>query len=154
MDKEITRLFKNLKAFDFLVGMSFGAAVGLVLFCYLVPHGPKAISMLRHYSQYTQTLKNKKVFGKMDASSTLHAGMRNDAMDMGGINPYMMSSITSEKQFLHDMELHHESAVLMAQQVLTLKSLHQEVEKLANDILNAQTKEIADMKAWGAKWGY
>jgi uncharacterized protein (DUF305 family) len=67
-------------------------------------------------------------------------------------NPYMMGKITSERQFLQEMKLHHESAVQMAQQVLLLQSLHPEVKKLANDIITAQTTEIKMIKDWLAAW--
>lgn len=67
-------------------------------------------------------------------------------------NPYMMGKITSERQFLQEMKLHHESAVQMAQQVLLLPPLHPEVKKLANDIIAAQTTEIKMIKDWLAAW--
>lgn len=43
----IISLFKNLESFGFLFGMAFGSAIGLVLFSYLVPSGPKMIGMYR-----------------------------------------------------------------------------------------------------------
>jgi uncharacterized protein (DUF305 family) len=46
------------------------------------------------------------------------------------------------------MILHHESAVVMAKQVLTVPGIHTEVRTLAHQIIEAQNKEISDMKKW------
>ena len=59
----------------------------------------------------------------------------------------MMSEIKSEKQFLEEMVLHHQTAIVMSQQVLKL-SPRREIKNLANDIINAQTTEIKMMKDW------
>jgi uncharacterized protein (DUF305 family) len=74
---------------------------------------------------------------------------------------HMMGSMTSDligktgdnfdKTFLSGMIVHHEGAVAMAE--LALKNAkHQEIKDLANAIIAAQNKEIADMKAWQKKW--
>lgn len=68
-------------------------------------------------------------------------------MNMNSNNPYVMSPIKSEKDFLSQMVLHHESAVIMAQDVLKLNP-SDKVKKLAEDIISAQTKEIEMMKGW------
>ena len=67
-------------------------------------------------------------------------------------NPYMMGKITSERQFLQQMKLHHEAAVVMAQQVLLIRTIRPEIKKLANDIVSAQTTEIRMMKDWLSAW--
>ncbi len=56
-----------------------------------------------------------------------------------------------DKQFLSEMIEHHEGAVVMAQQVLAT-SKRPELIKLANDIISAQTTEIAAMKSWQTNW--
>lgn len=56
-----------------------------------------------------------------------------------------------DQAFLKEMIVHHEGAVVMAQQVLAT-SKRPELIKLANDIISAQTKEIAQMKEWQKAW--
>lgn len=56
-----------------------------------------------------------------------------------------------DKEFLDQMIVHHEGAVAMAQKVLEV-SKRPELIKLANDIIKAQTAEIAQMKEWKAAW--
>ena len=151
--KSIVAIFKNMQAFSFLVGLAWGAALGLILFCYLVPHGPKAIAMLRSYT-YRMLQQEKVIQKNKDEFRALYASPSSQ-MPMSGMNhgahpsnPYMMSEVTSESQFLNDMVLHHEAAVIMAEQVLKLPSIRTEVRNLANSIIKAQTIEMAQMKAW------
>lgn len=56
-----------------------------------------------------------------------------------------------DKAFISEMIMHHQGAVEMAQ--LALKNAkHAEIKTLANAIISAQNKEIADMKAWQEAW--
>jgi uncharacterized protein (DUF305 family) len=73
---------------------------------------------------------------------------------MNGTNPFMMNKVTSEKQYLQDMKLHHDAAVLMSQQVQQIKGVRQEVLDLAKNIVEAQTAEIKTIQDWMAAWGY
>jgi len=52
--------------------------------------------------------------------------------------------------FIDMMVPHHEGAVQMSKDALT-RAEHQELRKLAQQIIDEQTKEIADMKQWKAK---
>lgn len=56
-----------------------------------------------------------------------------------------------DQAFIKEMIIHHEGAIIMAQQVLHT-STRPELIKLANDIISAQTNEIAQMKAWYKRW--
>lgn len=56
-----------------------------------------------------------------------------------------------DKAFLSEMVIHHEGAVIMAEDVLAT-SKRPELLTLAKDIISAQTKEINQMKAWYKKW--
>lgn len=56
-----------------------------------------------------------------------------------------------DKAFLTEMIMHHEGAVQMAEQALA-NAQHAEIKTLANAIITAQNKEIADMKAWYKAW--
>jgi uncharacterized protein (DUF305 family) len=56
-----------------------------------------------------------------------------------------------DQSFITEMIMHHQGAVEMAQLALT-NAKHQEIKTLANAIISAQNKEIADMKAWQKAW--
>ncbi len=151
--KSILATFKNMQTFSFLVGLAWGAALGLILFCYMVPHGPKAIAMLRLYTarmvqQEKVAQKNRDEFTALYASPSSQMPMPGMNHGTHTTNPYMMNDVTSESQFLNDMILHHEAAVRMSEQVLKLPSLQIEVRNLANSIIKTQASEIAQMKTW------
>jgi len=54
-------------------------------------------------------------------------------------------------RFIDGMTPHHQGAIAMAQEALQ-KAQHPEIKKLAQDIIDAQQKEIAEMKQWRATW--
>lgn len=54
-------------------------------------------------------------------------------------------------RFLDMMIIHHQGAVDMAKDVLK-KSKRKELKQMANNIINGQTKEIEQMKAWKKQW--
>lgn len=56
-----------------------------------------------------------------------------------------------DKAFLSEMIVHHEGAVEMAKQVLE-RSTRPELRTLAQDIIEAQTKEIQMMRTWETQW--
>lgn len=58
-----------------------------------------------------------------------------------------------DKSFLKQMIAHHESAVAMSRPAAK-NAGHQEVKTLAKAVIDAQTKEIAQMKQWQQDWGY
>ena len=58
-----------------------------------------------------------------------------------------------DKAFVEMMISHHEGAVAMAE-LIPSRAKHDEVKKLGEAIISAQTKEIADMKQWQQDWGY
>jgi uncharacterized protein (DUF305 family) len=47
--------------------------------------------------------------------------------------------------------MHHQGAVQMAQAALQ-NAKHQEIKDLAQNIITAQNKEIAEMKQWQQQW--
>ena len=58
-----------------------------------------------------------------------------------------------DEAFIANMIAHHEGAVEMAE--LSAKNAkHDEIKKLSNDIIDAQKKEITQMKQWQEQWGY
>jgi len=80
-----------------------------------------------------------------------------ETMQMPGMSSKMnmdMSGMQSMKQghdydlmFIDMMVPHHEEAVMMSREALT-KAEHPEIKKLAQQIIDAQTKESDQMKKW------
>ncbi len=58
-----------------------------------------------------------------------------------------------DKAFLEEMIPHHQMAVMMANMLKTSTN-RPEMQKLADNIIAAQTKEINDMRSWQQQWGY
>lgn len=56
-----------------------------------------------------------------------------------------------DKVFLEDMIVHHEGAVAMAK-LLQKGTTRPELQKMAQDIITVQTKEIETMKGWLSSW--
>jgi uncharacterized protein (DUF305 family) len=130
MKQQFTVALKSLDGFSLFLGIIFGAAIGLGLFSYALPGNTKA------------------------TTGNTGAVTMNMDHDMNMSNPYDMGKITTEAQFLKEMKLHHEAAVQMAQEVLTVRGIHPEVKNLANAIIGAQTSEIKMMSDWIATWKY
>ena len=58
-----------------------------------------------------------------------------------------------DEAFVNEMIEHHQGAIDMAR-LSEKRAKHQEVRDLSKAIVDAQEKEIADMKAWQEMWGY
>lgn len=56
-----------------------------------------------------------------------------------------------DAHFIEQMIPHHEDAITMANLALT-KAEHKEIKTLANDIIQSQSEEIAQMKEWYRSW--
>jgi uncharacterized protein (DUF305 family) len=56
-----------------------------------------------------------------------------------------------DKAFIEEMIPHHQMAVMMAQ-MLERTTTRPEMKHLAHDIIDAQTKEIEDMRGWYKAW--
>lgn len=63
------------------------------------------------------------------------------------MNHQMHMAIISEEQFISEMIPHHQEAVDTAKIILA-NSNNQELKALAQNIVNAQTQEIAQLKSW------
>jgi uncharacterized protein (DUF305 family) len=143
--KSIFKTFKSLQMFSFLVGIVFGAATGLVLFCYLVPGGTKTIGLYHSKIAQAQEAKNK------DEMMHIYEGDI-DGHQTYGTNPYAVNKITSEAQFLQEMILLHNAAIAISNQVLVIPSVHKEVRDLAKIIITSQTSQVTAMKEWDLMW--
>jgi uncharacterized protein (DUF305 family) len=58
-----------------------------------------------------------------------------------------------DKAFIEMMIPHHEGAVKMAE-AAKANAKHQEIKTMADEIINAQNKEISMMRDWQKAWGY
>lgn len=57
-----------------------------------------------------------------------------------------------EVRFLTNMIDHHAMAVMMSETCLTNATVHEELRALCNEIIAAQTQEIATMQSWLGEW--
>jgi uncharacterized protein (DUF305 family) len=64
----------------------------------------------------------------------------------------MDMSVSSEREFIEHMIPHHQEAVDTAKEVLARGATTPEIRSLVEGIVNAQEKEIADMKNWYQAW--
>ncbi len=142
--RSVISMLKNIQLFSLLIGLSLGVFVALLITCFYVYDGHSKMRGLSVSKGYLEETCKKK-FGTCDTPQMNHSMMRHDMS-----NPYMMQEVKSEQQFLRDMILHHEAAVVMANQVLKLNP-QGEVRELANAIIEAQAKEISQMKSWIAR---
>jgi hypothetical protein len=151
--KNILALFKNLESFSFLLGMMFGAALGLVLFSYLVPNGPKMIGVYRSSRLSKLAEYNQNAIQDVAGTSTtteLTVGANKTITTCSG---YATPKVTSEKQFLQLMKTHHEVDILMATQMTLLTTYaHPETKTLAKNIINQQNTELKMIRDWLAAW--
>lgn len=76
-------------------------------------------------------------------------------MSMNGMQARLQGKTGDEfdKKFIDMMIAHHEGAVGMAKQAQQ-SAKHDEIKRMADDIIKAQTKEIDTMKMWQVDWGY
>lgn len=77
----------------------------------------------------------------------MHMGRTGDSSDMTRLE----NSTEFDKEFAEEMIVHHQMAVMMAE-MLKNSTNRPEMEKLAQDIIDAQNKEIQLMRSWLEKW--
>ncbi len=87
---------------------------------------------------------------QMDADAKA-LGLSMAAMGMHMNDDMLASAKPFDRAFLMMMIPHHEGAVRMAERVLAVKPAA-DVRTLATQIISAQEREIAEMKAWSTKW--
>ena len=77
------------------------------------------------------------------------------SMSMNGMSTSLASRTGDEfdKLFIEQMLEHHEGAVEMAR-LAKNNAKHDEIKQMADDIINAQTSEIQQMKDWQKSWNY
>jgi uncharacterized protein (DUF305 family) len=105
----------------------------------------------------TVAILDRDDWGKSDGRNRYGDGrgeMMNHDMGMNGMHQMpdgTMQNSISERQFIEMMIPHHQEAVDTAKQVVA-RGENAEVKKLAEAIITAQEKEIADMKSWYKLW--
>ena len=89
----------------------------------------------------------------MDERQDLHRGGMD--MSMNEMTESLKGKTGDEfdKAFIEGMIAHHQGAIGMAQ-LAKDNALHDEIKKMADDIISAQSKEIDMMKEWQESWGY
>ncbi len=94
-----------------------------------------------------------------DATMGAHGSHGGGANDMAGEMMDMGASLDGlkgddfDKVFLEQMIIHHQQAVDMSKYADT-NAERQEIKDLASAVIEAQEKEIAQMKQWQAAWGF
>lgn len=78
------------------------------------------------------------------AASTDHSGHGGMASDTASAAPF-------DARFIDGMTPHHEGAVAMAREALT-QAEHAEIKQLAQQIIDGQEQEAAQMQAWRREW--
>lgn len=79
----------------------------------------------------------------------MHGGMMGDESDIATLK----NADNFDKAFIEEMIPHHQMAVMMAT-MLKRGTNREEMRQLAQNIIDAQTKEINEMRQWYKNWGY
>lgn len=140
----ITTAFRNVQSFSLILGLAFGLLVAVVI------HGGFIHAVGAHV-MYGKENSSDVIVNASPTSTTI--GTPKNTQPVAS-NHYMMAKITSERQFLKEMKLHHEAAVKMSEQALLLTNLRPEVRALAKNIIATQKTEIKTMTDWITAWKY
>lgn len=76
-------------------------------------------------------------------------------MTMQGMNESLKGKTGDDfdREFIAQMVDHHQGAIDMAE-LSEERAKHQEIKDLSKAIIEAQKKEITEMKSWQTQWGY
>lgn len=80
-----------------------------------------------------------------------HMGMSQSQMGMDMDMPMLRRAKPFDRAFIDMMVPHHQGAIAMARQLLR-KGEQPGLRKMADDIISAQTDEIAQMRRWRKAW--
>ena len=87
--------------------------------------------------------------GMMRNNNSTHMGMMGNASDI----TRLQEAQDFDRSFVEEMIPHHQMAVMMATMLKNSTSRPEMIE-LAQNIIDAQTKEINNMRDWYKTWGY
>jgi uncharacterized protein (DUF305 family) len=98
---------------------------------------------------------NRGMMGMMGMHSNQATTKTDNSMGMDAMTGNLKGKTGDDfdKAFLSEMIVHHQGAIDMAT-LAKQNAKHDEIKKLADDIVVAQTKEIGEMKQWQQQWGY
>ena len=82
--------------------------------------------------------------GSMMSGGGMHGGMQGEMTDLENASDF-------DKAFIEAMIPHHQSAIMMAQ-MLQSGTNRPEMQQLAKNIIESQSKEIQQMQTWYTKW--
>jgi uncharacterized protein (DUF305 family) len=105
----------------------------------VVGGGSLVLGVLVGHYVWTAPMSGSHTMNMQDSMSNMTAGLegkKGDAFDQA---------------FLSEMIVHHEGAIDMAELVLK-HAKHDELKTMAHDIIDAQSREVAQMKAWQETW--
>lgn len=86
-----------------------------------------------------------------DATHGGHMGMSDAEMGMDMDMDALAAAKPFDKAFIDEMIPHHRGAIVMARELLA-KGADPELRKMAQAIIDAQSKEIAQMRSWRKRW--
>lgn len=91
----------------------------------------------------------------MMAKPTMMENSKTSSMSMKEMMDSLKGKTGEEfdKVFITAMIEHHQGAIDMAKEA-QMNAGRQEIKKMADDIISAQTSEIAQMKQWQKDWGF
>jgi len=134
----------------------------------IIEHHMAATAMAKYVDNEAPHDEIKKLANSIISSQTKQIGELQDLAIAQGYNlmpadPAMMGNMTAmldgkkdadlEAQFMKDMIKHHQSALDMAK-LAPSNAQNEDIKRIAAEMIAEQTKEIADLRAWGQQWGY
>jgi uncharacterized protein (DUF305 family) len=132
-------IVKKVNFWNLFIGIVVGLFAGLFVFSWLVPSGDEAI-------MFYKIDKKNGIDKMMEAGSTTY---RDNSTDNRGYTSttYKLGDVTSEKQYLERMKVHHEVSIIMSQQVLALNPTADTI-LLAKNIISAESSQLQNIKDW------
>lgn len=112
--------------------------------------GGVALILLAGGVYYVATADSRNTIGHMMTYE--ETSPENSSMGDGNGHQGHTMQTASDRAFLEHMIPHHQEAVDTAKQVLERGATTPEIKTLAENIVSAQEKEIADMKRWYKTW--
>lgn len=125
-----------------------GMSIGTIAACSPTPTTPsKMMNNPSNSPSISSGANNNSIAANNSPKMMGTSGMMDHSMSMD-LGP---ADANYDLRFIDGMILHHQGAVVMAQEVQQ-KSTRPEIKKLATDIIVAQQEEISKMKAWRTSW--
>lgn len=132
-------------AITLVIGFAFGQLCSLYSNNWHMKRGMSHMGM-HGYGDKGMKMKGDMRYGGIGSTTDMEHTMRGMGMNLQG-----KIGDDFDKSFLNEMIIHHQGAVIMAE-LAKKNANHQEIKNLSDQIISAQNKEIADMKAWSQSW--